>query len=63
MKLEWMMQVNFKREKCRLCGKDIPANTLYLRAVHEPDGVDQYGYDACNRCASQSVEPPPVVQL
>ena len=50
MKLEWYQQLSPVTERCDVCRAILKPGAKYWRAVHEPDGHDEYGYNACERC-------------
>jgi hypothetical protein len=46
-------------EMCKLCRHKIPKCTFYFRAVHDPDGRDEFGYDVCVMCKKETDDPNP----
>lgn len=50
---QWMQQISPKWKKCARCHTGIEPFTLYFRAVAEPDGLDETGYDMCAKCQKE----------
>lgn len=58
----WMIQKSPFRETCHRCAAVILPGVEYFRATFSPDdGLDEFGYNVCERCRWQckSDEPPP----
>lgn len=61
---QWFHQLWIDDVKCVACGKRITAWTEYFRAVWNPDGLDEQGYNVCVNCRKKCTNPPkPIKQL